>query len=1240
MHPPPSSTGSDSWNCLDGTLVSLSIFEMVMMLVVGEGGNLALSSTLRMLRMLRIVRAVRLLRKWKAMYAIVLAFAKAIPQVGNLIMLMSVIMFIFAILGITTFGHTGVKEIHREHFDNFPAAMITVLNIFIGGYVAAYQACAEAVGPAITASYFAPVMIVGNITLLNLFVAILLETFASDDDEEDEEEAEAEPEPPPTPPPGIATAVGAGIATRAAAFQATANLNTAAPTRLDRQGSLAIARSLEQMGGSGGGGGGKKGVVVVGTPLPPAPAEEEEEEEEPTAEELMSTTRLYGTSCWCYKPDNKLRLAGLRLITNESFEFFILILIMLSSACLIIDSPRLDPDSGLHHWLGIINLWFTAIFTLECLLRVFVRGFRGYMANPWNKLDFLIVSTSLLSLLAILVPALGFLKQLRILRVARPLRLLMRDPGMRIVVETLIKTLPAVFNILSICFALMVVFGIIGMRLFSGTFGSCSTPEITDRDLCNPAGAASLGLLDLGGGHGSSGGGHGSSGGGHGSSGGAHGSSAGDAHGSSAGSAASTTYEPPVAAALAAPPPVVAVEESAAPIDDDDELLLEEAGEEADDDEEEEDVGMAMGEGEEGAVRRRRLQARHRSGRQLKGAGGGGGGKAAGVVVWENPPSGNFDNFGSSMLALFVMTTGDNMPDIMFAGMDSIGVDIPPERHDISMGVVYFIAWILVGSFMALNLFVGVIVDNFSKLRAEASGSALLTEEQKLWVAMMKESKSSTAMRVPKPPSTSGPLMRCLLPYRLPVYHFVRSKGFDASIMLVIICNVLVLACDYHGIENEPEQINMLHSITHFLSLAYYAEFALKIWGFGPNGYFNNDWCRFEFALLMCAIPEKMASHGMVSVPPMIFRVVRLTKILRMVRLLQGAKDLRELLQTLAVSVPALVNVCSLLLLMMFIYAVLGVTLFTYVKLGDAVNPNANFITFGGAMLLLFQALTGDSWSAIMRDLMVGPDDGCNPDMVPTDCGTGMALPYFLSYMLISNFVCLNLIVAVVIENFSNLKNARLEKEKNPDGIVSSDNIEDYRERWAELDPEADGFVRRDDFPKLIAQLLPPLGLKRVEGETELERYRRACELCLELKTMREYAPGPKGYYKQGTVAFQESLDCLVSRAFALQNAKHNSVHGGDKMAGAEGEAQIAAMAALDFVSAPASTDPSILTPRTETFRQSMLRLSKCSEIPPYREYSDEEIAAFEAAQPLLGDGAVSSSSMGREDVDSKLLQA
>ena len=65
---------------------------------------------------------------------------------------------------------------------------------------------------------------------------------------------------------------------------------------------------------------------------------------------------------------------------------------------------------------------------------------------------------------------------------------------------------------------------------------------------------------------------------------------------------------------------------------------------------------------------------------------------------------------------------------------------------------------------------------------------------------------------------------------------------------------------------------------------------------------------------------------------PMLLRVLRTFRILRILRLLKGAKGLRDLLMTMVLSFPALVNVASLLMLTVFVYAVLGVQLFTYVK--------------------------------------------------------------------------------------------------------------------------------------------------------------------------------------------------------------------------------------------------------------------------------------------------------------------
>ena len=61
------------------------------------------------------------------------------------------------------------------------------------------------------------------------------------------------------------------------------------------------------------------------------------------------------------------------------------------------------------------------------------------------------------------------------------------------------------------------------------------------------------------------------------------------------------------------------------------------------------------------------------AGRVLRGGGGSSRGRARTIAgeappMWLNPPAGSFDSFGEAMLALFVATTGDNMPDLMWAG--------------------------------------------------------------------------------------------------------------------------------------------------------------------------------------------------------------------------------------------------------------------------------------------------------------------------------------------------------------------------------------------------------------------------------------------------------------------------------------------------------------------------------------------------------------------------------------------
>jgi hypothetical protein len=185
---------ADSWNVLDGAIVIMSICEMIITILLADTGI-----NISFLRMLRLIRLLRLMKAWKGLYQIVMAFVKAIPQISNLFVLMFLMMFIFALLGMQAFGATGVGEDSQWHFDYFYSAMLTVFGIFTGAWVDAFQVCADVVGVGVSVAYFVPCLIIGFFIILNLFVAILLEAFAEDEEEEEEAE-EAEPdEAPPSP---------------------------------------------------------------------------------------------------------------------------------------------------------------------------------------------------------------------------------------------------------------------------------------------------------------------------------------------------------------------------------------------------------------------------------------------------------------------------------------------------------------------------------------------------------------------------------------------------------------------------------------------------------------------------------------------------------------------------------------------------------------------------------------------------------------------------------------------------------------------------------------------------------------------------------------------------------------------------------------------------------------------------------------------------------------------------------
>ena len=201
---------------------------------------------------------------------------------------------------------------------------------------------------------------------------------------------------------------------------------------------------------------------------------EEEDEELPP---------LQGTSLFCLGPQNKFRNALYITIENTWFKGIILTLIVISTGTLALESPLDDPEGDKVQILEKIDIFMTAAFTIEAAISIIALGFifagkMSYLRNVGNILDFVIVVGALLGLIAGDAIDIGFIKALRILKILRPLRLIAREPKLKIAMISLFKSIPNIVNLQVIVLFFVLLFAILQTTLFSGAFYSCNTDHL------------------------------------------------------------------------------------------------------------------------------------------------------------------------------------------------------------------------------------------------------------------------------------------------------------------------------------------------------------------------------------------------------------------------------------------------------------------------------------------------------------------------------------------------------------------------------------------------------------------------------------------------------------------------------------------------------------------------------------------------------------------------------------------
>ncbi len=223
------------------------------------------------------------------------------------------------------------------------------------------------------------------------------------------------------------------------------------------------------------------------------------------------------------------------------------------------------------------------------------------------------------------------------------------------------------------------------------------------------------------------------------------------------------------------------------------------------------------------------------------------------------------------------------------------------------------------------------------------------------------------------------------------------------------IIGVILLAGLLVGLETYPHILSAVGPQLHFLDKLVLAIFSIEILiKFAaryprPLSFFSDPWNVFDFVIVgVCFLPFA-TQYAM---------VLRILRLLRVLRLIRAIPRLQIVVEALLKSLPSMGYVSILLMVLFYVYAVIGTFLF-------GVNDPIHFGSLQASFLSLFRIVTLEDWTDIMYTQMYGCDVyGFNP--YPELCTTAIPHPilspvYFVSFVLLGTMIFLNLFIGVIV---------------------------------------------------------------------------------------------------------------------------------------------------------------------------------------------------------------------------------
>ena len=248
---------------------------------------------------------------------------------------------------------------------------------------------------------------------------------------------------------------------------------------------------------------------------------------------------------------------------------------------------------------------------------------------------------------------------------------------------------------------------------------------------------------------------------------------------------------------------------------------------------------------------------------------------------------------------------------------------------------------------------------------------------------------------------------------------FLENKIFQELILAVILFNSIIF-----GLQTSQSLMakcgRLLGLLDQACLVVFVIELILKLIAYNRR-FLRDPWNIFDFLVVSVSLVPDMG----------VFSSARILRVLRVFKLISGLKQMRVILGSIVKSTPGIMWAGALLLLFYYVYGIIGTVLF------GKVFPDW-FGTLGDSLYSLFQVMTLESWSmGIAR---------------PVIKAFPYAWIYFVTYILATSFIVMNVVVGIVLNSVSESSAEEKQHSKKDDESQLEKEFEKLKKQLADIE--------------------------------------------------------------------------------------------------------------------------------------------------------------------------------------------